>query len=438
MIKRILCVLMSAVVLMIVSACGESKNNDIDQTNSIVIVTDAAIPASTPSSREETSAAKETIAEDETVAAVNPMENAQWYNTLFLKSDIKATVVDEDITNTVPNEGAGTQIILPLGTVLFPENISQDSYLFSFSEDMDFYTVLGSRVHISAQKSESGDIVFEGRSVADLFGGYVENTDEDYCEGDEYVVTPWKQADRNSHYVKYVVQIDWNQDGIEDEFLQKYSTLTYTDGKTGKITDLTNKVRIEASSQAVYFFLDSTILLCQNSEGEYGMLLSYDLCSSDYSTFAVTYDPDTIIAYKNIEVPTFRYEDGQLYAHPYTDVLGNQWSLNQTVDLADDFTFTNFSDTKMYNKSPYCVVTIYTIAKIDIEMTDSSGFTKEILPVGIAVFPEKLMNEDSTQYLYVTLADGREGRFELTEENYPILINGIEQNLVFGGMLFGG
>jgi len=438
MIKRILCVLMSVAVLMIASACGERKNNDTDQTSSIVIVTDATIPSSTPSSREETSAAIETIAEDETIAAVNPLENAQWYNTLFLKSDIKVTVVDEDITNTVPNEGAGTQIILPLGTVLFPENISQNSDLPSFSEDMDFYTALGSCVHIAAQKSESGDIVFEGRSVTDLFGGCVENTDDEYVEGDEFVVTPWKQADRNSHYIKYAVQIDWNQDGIEDEFLQKYSTLTYTDGKTGEVTDLTNKVRIEASGQAVYFFLDSTILICQNSKGEYGMLLSYDLCSSDYSTFAFTFDPDTIIAYKNIEVPTFRYEDGQLYAHPYTDVLGNQWTLNQTVDLADDFTFTNFSDTKTYNKSPYSVVTIYTIAKIEIEMTDSSGFAKEMLPVGIAVFPEKLKNEGSTQYLYVTLADGREGRFELAEENYPVLINGIEQNLVFGGMIFGG
>jgi len=438
MIKRILCILVSAIVLMIASGCGESKNNAADQTNSIVIISDAALPSSAQSSREETSVEKETTAADETVAAVNPLEYAQWFNTLYLKSDIKATVVDEDITNTVPDEGAGTQKILPIGTVLFPANISQDSCFPSFAEDMDFYTASGSSVHIAAQKSESGEIVFEGKSVLDLYGGCVENTDAEYVEGDEFIVTPWQQADRNSHYAKYVVQIDWNQDGIEDEFLQKYSTLTYTDGKTGKITDLTNKVKIEPAYSDVFFSLDSTILLCQNSMGEYAMLMSYDLASYDYSTFAFTYDPDTIVAYKDIEVPTFRYEDGQLYAHPYTDVLGNQWSLNQTVDLADDFTFTNYSDTKTYDKSPYSVITIYTIAEIDIEMIDSSGFAKETLPVGIAVFPEKLTTQNSAHYLYVTLADGREGRFELTEENYPVLFNGIEQNLVFGGIIAGG
>jgi len=438
MIKRMLCILVSITVLLISSACGESNNNAADQTNSIIIATEAALSSSAPSALEETSGEKETTAANEPVAVLDPLEFAQWYTTLYLKSDIKAAIVDEDITNTVPNEGADTQIILPIGTVLIPANISPEYYEFSFSEEMNFYTITGSQVHIAAQKDASGDIVFEGKAILDLFGGCVENPDAEYVEGDEFVVTPWKQADRFSHYTNYIIKVDWNQDGTEDEFLQKNSTLTYTDGKTGNVTYLTNKVRIEEADQEVYFYLDSTILLCQNSKGEYGMLLSYDLCSSDYSTFAFTYNSDTIIDYKNIEVPTFRYDDGRLYAHPYTEVLGNQWSLDQTVDLADDFTFTNYSNTKIYNKSPYSVVTIFTIAEIDIDMIDSSGFVKETLPVGIAVFPEKLTSEDSTQYLYVTLADGREGRFELTDENYPVIINGIEQNLLFGGMIYGG
>jgi len=438
MIKRMLCILVSITVLLISSACGESNSNAADQTNSIVIATEATLSSSAPSSREETSEVNVTTAANEPVAAINPLESAQWYNTLYLKSDVKATIVDEDITNTVPNEGADTQIIIPIGTVLIPANISPEYYEFSFSEEMNFYTITGSQVHITAGKDASGELLFEGKSILDLFGGCVENTDAEYVEGDEFVVTPWKQAERYSHYTKYTVKVDWNQDGTEDEFLQKNSTITYTDGKTGNVTDLTNKVRIEEADQEVYFFLDSTILLCQNSKGEYGMLLSYDLCSSDYLTFAFTYNPDTIIEYKIIDVPTFRYDDGQLYAHPYTDVLGNQWSLDQTVDLADDFSFTNYSDTKTYNESPYGVVTIYTIAEIDIDMIDGSGFVKETLPVGIAVFPEKLTSENSTQYLYVALADGREGRFELTDGNYPVLINGMEQNLLFGGMIYGG
>lgn len=438
MIKRMLCILVSITVLLISSACGESNSNAADQTNSIVIATEVTLPSSAPTTLEETSEEMETTASNEPVAAINPLESAQWYNTLYLKSDVKATIVDEDITNTVPNEGADTQIIIPIGTILIPANISPEYYEFSFTEEMDFYTVAGSQVHIAAEIAGSGDIVFEGKSVPDLFGGCVENTDAKYVEGDEFVVTPWKQAERNSHYEKYIVKVDWNSDGAEDEFLQKNSTLTYTDGKTGKVTDLTNKVRIDPAYSEAFFCLDSTILLCQNSMGEYGMLLSYDLASSDYSTFAFTYDPDTIVAIRNIEVSTFSYEDGQLYAHPLTDVLGNNWSLNQTADLADDFTFSNYSDTKTYNKSPFVVVTIFTIAEIDIEMTDGSGFVKETLPVGIAVFPEKLSKEDSAKYLYVILADGREGRFEVTDENYPVLINGIEQNLLFGGMIYGG
>lgn len=438
MIKRMLCILVSITILLIASACGDSKNNTADLSNSSITITEATLPLATPSTLQETSQEKVTTAANEPVTAVNPLEFAQWYNTLYLKSDVKATIVDEDISNTVPNEGADTQIIIPLGAVLIPANISPVYYEFSFTEEMDFYTVTGSQVHIAAQKAESGDIVFEGKSVLDIFGGCVENTDGEYVEGDEFVVVPWKQADKNSHYEKYIVKIDWNSDGAEDEFLQKNSTLTYTDGKTGKVTDLTNKVKIDPAYSEAFFCLDSTILLCQNSKGEYGMLLSYDLASSDYSTFAFTYDPDTIVAIRNIEVSTFSYEGGQLYAHPLTDVLGNNWSLNQTADLADDFTFTNYSDTKIYNISPYFVVTIFTIAEIDIEMTDGSGFVKETLPVGIAIFPEKLSREDSTKYLYVTLADGREGRFELTEENYPVLFNGIEQNLIFGGMIYGG
>jgi len=63
------------------------------------------------------------------------------------------------------------------------------------------------------------------------------------------------------------------------------------------------------------------------------------------------------------------------------------------------------------------------------------------LPPGIVILPDRLeTQEDGITYLYVTLADGHEGRFTYMtgEGGSPVYLGGVEQTELFAGMSFGG
>lgn len=378
-------------------------------------------------------------------------------NIVYLKTAVTAAVVDADATNHTPAESAGEKAELSAGTILHPADL-QPGDIVTFSANMDFITFQGARVHIDTAVSADGSVLFAGKTIADMFGGAYERTDEiaeNYQQTedvDEIVLKPWETLDPRAFYTKIVVRIDWNNDGTEDELCQTNeddlsNTFTYTDGKTGEVTDLNALVLVPENDDSgtgkddkVGLKLDSTSLVVQNSNGEYGILSSIYSDERGYATYAFRYDAETLFACKGIG-SAYSYLDGKFYCHPYTNCLGNQWVMNQTAELSDDFSFVKLSGSEYYSQSPYYTYVVYTKTPVNIDISDGSGYKPSTLAPGIVILPDRLeTDENGTTYLYVNLADGQEGRFTYTadETGYPVYLNGVEQEEMFGGLVFGG
>lgn len=450
--KRIGFFLFCLVLLLMASAC-DAKRTDVSGQ-----MTD--MTSSTQSSQAASSA--ETTVQKHSDEAVNAVDLSNCFginspSIVYLKAAVSAAVVDSDVTNTLPGEGEGETAALSAGTVLYPANPDPMEILI-FTEDMDFITYQGVRVHINTAAASDGSLLFDGKGVADIFGGAFERIDEiaaNYQQTedvDEIIMKPWEALDPHAFYKKIIVRLDWNQDGIDDEICQinddtVSNTLTFTDGKTGEVTDLYALILVPenynpdmSNHDTVGLKLDWTSLVVQNSKGEFGILSSIYYDDSGYITYAFRYDHDTLIACKEIG-RAFKYQDGQINYHPYTNCLGNQWVMNQTADLADDFTFTNLSNTEYYGQSPYATSVVFTKKSVDIDISNGSGYEASTLAPGIIILPDRIeTQEDGTTYLYVTLADGHEGRFTYTtgEGGSPVYIGGVEQTELFEGMSFGG
>jgi len=450
--KKAVLVLFCFALLLMASACGVKKTNMSEQTTEMI--------TSTQDAQEHSSA--ETAGQKPADDVVNAIDLSDYFvdksgNIVYLKAAVSAAVVDSDVTNTIPGEGAGETAELSAGTVLYPANPDPADILI-FSEDMDFITYQGAEIHIKTALSSGGNILFDGKSISDMFGGAFERIDEVAAnyqqtkDADEIELNPWETFDSHVFYNKIIVRIDWNQDGMEDEICQMNedavsSTLTFTDGKTGDVIALDASVLVPENDNpdtinddTVALKLDWTSLVVQNSKGEYGILSSVYYDDSGYISYAFWYDPDALIACKGIGRP-FSYQDGQLYYHPYTNCLGNLWVMNQATDLADDFTFTNLSRTEYYRQGQYATFVIFTRTSVDMEIANGSGYEASTLGSGIVIIPDRLeTQEDGTTYLYVTLADGHEGRFTYTadETGSPVYLNGVDQTELFAGMSFGG
>jgi len=399
--KRMGFILFFLVILMIASACG-AEGTDVSG-----LTTD--MTASTQSSQ--ASSSVETTGQQPTAGAVNPVDLSACFidksdNIVYLKAAVSASVVDSDVTNTIPAEGEGETAVLSAGTVLYPANPDPMDLLI-FTEDMDFITYQGMRININTAKSSDGSILFDGNATTDIFGGAFERIDEiamNYQQTedvDEIVMKPWEALDPHAFYKKIIVRIDWNQDGIVDEICQTNddtisNTLTFTDGKTGKVTDLyvlnlvpENDNPDTDVDDTVGLKLDSTSLVVQNSKGEYGILSPVYYGDRGCYLYAFWYDPGTLIACKRIGEPftyqnaqPFSYQDGMLYWHPYTNCLGNLWIMNQTVDLADDFTFINLSKSVYYSQAPYVTHVVFTKTSVDIDISNGSGYEATTLTPG--------------------------------------------------------
>jgi len=458
--NKALCVLFCIMLLLMVSACGVKKTTVSGQTTEMVESTQSTQAASSA----------ETTGKKPADDVVNAIDLADWFgnnssNIVYLKDAVTGAVVDADVTNTIPGEGADETAALPAGTILYPANPDPVDILI-FTEDMDFITYQGVRIHINTAISSDGSILFDGKLTTDIFGGAFERIDEvaaNYQQTedvDEIVMKPWEALDPHAFYKKIIIRIDWNQDGMEDEICQTNddtvsNTLTFTDGKTGNVTDLNALVIVPENENpdtdvddTVNLKLDSTSLVVQNSKGEYGILSPIYYGDRGCYCYAFRYDSDNLIACKRIGEPysyqnaqPFSYQDGQLYWHPYTNCLGNLWVMNQAIDLADDFTFTNLSKSEYYGQAPYVTFVVFTKTTVDIDISNGSGYEASTLAPGIVILPDRIeTQEDGTTYLYVTLVDGHEGRFAYTadETGYPVYLNGIDQLELFAGMSFGG
>jgi len=449
--KKLLCLVFALSIILTSTACGVDNKGVFDFITEATQITEESSSAASASQAETTEAGPPgdyTNAIDlESCFSGYPQQ------IVYLKNDVNAVVVDADVTNNIRKEGLNTNERLLAGTVLCPAYAETIADVV-MNESVNFITYQGMAVHIATSVSDNGEVLFDGKSILDMFGGAFERIDEiagnyqESTEIGEVILEPWETLDSHAFYNKLIIRIDWNQDGIEDEFCQinigeLSKTFTFTDGKTGAVTDLIALASIADSDnpesghdETMGLVLDNTTLVCQNSKGEYGILCSYFYDDSGYISYAFQFDPDTLISSKGIGA-SFKYQDSQFYYHPYTSCLGNKWTLEQKVDLADDFTFTNFDDTKYYRQPPYDNLVVFTKTAVALDAVNEVNDESVELAPGTVILPDRLVTEaDGMMYLYVRLVDGREGRFLCEgDESSKVTLNGIDQWTLFEGLV---
>lgn len=355
--------------------------------------------------------------------------NDSSHGILYIKIPVLVHILetDEDIEGSTADTSE-KYIELLAGTVL--RTVAEENPYIS-DTIMAFRTFDGNIAGINITKSNDGSVLYDGHPLKDVFvmdeTNLIESPEAESV--DETELHLGEMTDSGKYYHRLIVRVDWNKDGTEDELIinNDDALLVYTDGKTG--------VQTKTSLEIEWWYECEKALLCQNSKGDYAVLIqgSFVNGSEPSIRYIIAFDPDSMIS--NVEDQGYiNYRDGQFYEISDSRFLGNNFYLENPVKLNDDFSFSIDSDTAYYVGG--WLLFTYTLSDVNIDVWNGSQYTQEILPPGMAVIPGKTVIDSSGNgFLYLSLADGREARVTIScsNEDYysDLLINGKGQNELF-------
>lgn len=239
-------------------------------------------------------------------------------------------------------------------------------------------------------------------------------------------VEPREQIRNVSDDERYLMQIDWDRDGINDEVFFEYNryqydvfiTLTFRSGKD----DCSYKETIELNSGEILeyalsdiYIYPETLLLAQKQNGDYVLLICENIStllddSEPDGTAAIYYEPDSLFSARGMD-NVFGCEDNVLYVSGRSSFFEGIWTTKRAVALNDDWSLNILTDTEYYLNSWGSYT--YTLQEVNIEIEGPSGYVAAVLPAGMVVFPEKeVLDIDGKGYLYVRLVDGSLARIK--------------------------
>jgi|LSQX01.2.fsa_nt_gb hypothetical protein len=337
------------------------------------------------------------------------------------------------LTDVNAKDFYGQPVELKVGQVIWiytPENETTDEtsrFFLPIAEEItDEYpseNVKASReLFFDMSDNRYGTTCFSGFPEYDLFG-----TEANLRSNLKRVVEvePWEQINLMSHD-RYLMRIDWDQDGIGDEVYYEYlggDTFTFRSGKD----DCSYRVKIDMMSEEIRDYAHSSIwissetfLLARKENGNYVLLFCEKIdtlvdCSEPEGTAAIYYEPDSLFSARGMD-HVFGCEDEVLYVSGRSGFFYGIWTTKRSVQLNDDWSLDTLSDTVYYLNSWGSYT--YSREDVNIEIEGPSGYTPSVLSKGMVIIPEKeVLNSEGKGYLYVRLADGRKARIK-AECNY--------------------
>ena len=349
-----------------------------------------------------------------------------YWNASYLKKAESAWVFDEDVLDGLLAGAVFSRTELAVGTVVLNLNdIRPEPEVFPGKTL--FYLADGRCVFFEQTTTEDRERVYNGKSESDFFGA---SSWDDYSPVEKkpvknYELLPNTPLDSSTQPQNIMVKVDWNGDGkvdtikreIADASAGRPQVIRYTDGKSGKTTDITERIDGQ-------YLSDNVMLLSDGTDNQPALVDCYDVASSDYEVFIYTFDPVKIVSLEVIHNAAFVYEDGELFIDTNSFLFGNL-SGHRTPVLYDGKTLVNDPDAreiwwkealstkKEGGLSRYFT---YTLTEIPVEKKVSGGFEKGVVPSGVAVFPQYYYWDDDnagiTGYVHFLLADGTECRSE--------------------------
>ncbi len=385
-------------------------------------------------------------------------KNGEMYIVLFTLTDLPATVVDTDVRDGIEVKADGDSIRVPAGTVLFPFEPDKDFYMAELNEDTLFILSDGRAVSFHATKTADG-IQYDGKAADQVLGGrFTFDSDEGYRTrtADLGVLTPDSPLRSDYTYKSISIQVDWNGDGKTDAFTRTSApqasssgstagnegqrvSVIYTDGATGKTTDVTDLLGKDADNDNVGF--TDSVFLYKAEDGNRYLVDSVSEYDSYVMTYVYSYDARSIVSAQTVNGKS-GVLDGQAYLYTWSTVFGNL-DYMETPLVASGGTLipkaSEESNWAEYNPSiswafRYDRPFTFTIADVRVECASGDTYTATELVPGTVIFPEKVKTDvDGKGYVYFSLVDGRECRASLRidKDQCHVYFGGVEQQDVF-------
>lgn len=298
------------------------------------------------------------------------------------------------------------------------------------------YDISGNEVFFEITENRLGAVCFSGIPEYELFGN------EESVESDkrtEIEVEPGTQVKRISETERYVMRIDWDLDGYEDEVsfeIKQYKPdvmcyfISGKDGcsiRTRILPDLENE-------DDDYPVSAETLLLTQKPDGGYVVLLCADLTTyQPYGmppmTWAVTYGTDDVFAKKDIS-GLFEYQEGVLYQGSEGRFFAWYTKTKTAVQLNNDLSCRYLSGTHYFLN--YGDPMKYLLLDMQVQMQKDTGYATETLPAATYIIPDRMeMSSSGESFFYFSLLDGRCARLHVDDSEGAQFFEGKPYNEVF-------
>ncbi len=245
-------------------------------------------------------------------------------------------------------------------------------------------------------------------------------------------VAPWEQVERLSESVRYVMHIDWDRDGTEDEL---YFELTGR-RNNGAVLLYFRSGADDNSVKMEMWAMAETMLLAQIPNGDYVVIVGEDITSISVDSepersSIFSYDSSRGFLVTGIQ-KVFEYTDEILFVSDTSYFFAGNMTTKSAARINDDLSVDILSGTNYYVESGFR----QSLQKVNIEIEGSSGYTPSVLPEGSIIIPEKeVLNSTGKGYLYVRLADGRQARiraeYRFDSEGSVAILDGKRDSEVF-------
>jgi hypothetical protein len=439
LLSRIILVLLTAILL---SACAHnvksirkpSETTEVSEEAPTSITSAKPTPTPKPTARP-TATPKPTVKPTPTSTPTptpNPLED-YFLQEGFLLKDVSAK--NSDSKDVLLKSGS---LICIFGR---EEEIIDETSRFFLT---DYYTASssdrsGKEVFFEITENRLGAVCFSGIPEHELFG-----TEKSIASGKKMVVEVelGTQVSRTSEAERYVMLVDWDRDGYQDELAfevidERYSAEVICYFKSGRDG---SSIRVRLSPDPSDEEFDNsvdpeTLTLTQKQNGEYLVLICADMstympCSYPMETCALSYNPQDVFSKTGIWGGLFEYQDGVLYVCEEGRFFAWHNTTKTAVQLNDDLSCSHLSGTDYFLN--YSMPYTYSLQEVNIQMEKDSKYTSEILPAGTLIIPDRLELDASDEgFLYVRLVDGRVGRIKAEIDEEVSMLDGKPDYEVF-------
>jgi len=343
----------------------------------------------------------------------------------------------------------GKDVLLKTGSLICifsrAEKIIDDTSRFFLTDSYsaDHSDISGKEVFFGVSENRLGAVCFSGIPEHELFGNQesVESGKRTVIE-----VDPGTQVKQISETESYVMRIDWDQDGYEDEvafeIIERYEPEVMCYFRSGK-DGSSIRTRITPNLDPDYNDIDvsaETLLLTQKPNGGYVVLLCDDLpaympCSLSMETWALSYGEEDVFAKKNIS-GLFEYQDGVLYQGSEGRFFAWYTKTKTAIQLNDDLSCKYLSGTHYFLN--YGDPVTYLLLNMQVQMQKDNRYVVETLPAGTFIIPERMeVNASGESFFYFCLLDGRCARLQMDSSQETQYFDGEPYYEVFYFMICG-